>query len=256
MRKGVPALGIRQRGELLVVPILDDSGKVLSLQYIMPEKGRFGRDKDYLKSKKKSGGFFSIPAKDGRTDGPLLICEGYATAASLHMATGYGVLVAFDTGGLKPVATVARQRYPEREIILCADNDVNTKDNPGVRYATAAAQSIGARLAICPTKEESADFNDLYMAQGLGGVRAAVESAAPPDPSTLPESSEEDTGKPAQASILPSPPRVPMQAFPQRIREIIEEAAEAYVVPEQVPAAALLALVSCMVGRSRAVAAC
>ena len=41
-----------------------------------------------------------------------LIAEGYATAASLHEATGLPVIVAFDAGNLLPVAQAIHKRYP------------------------------------------------------------------------------------------------------------------------------------------------
>ena len=41
----------------------------------------------------------------------VLVAEGYATAASLHMATGFPVAVAFDAGNLVHVAKALRARY-------------------------------------------------------------------------------------------------------------------------------------------------
>ena len=95
-RKEVPAIGLRQTEDgRLIVPVQNTSGKIQSLQFILPDKPAEDTDKFFLKSGKTSGGFFSIPAKNGTKDGPLLIVEGYATAASLHLATGYAVLIAF-----------------------------------------------------------------------------------------------------------------------------------------------------------------
>ena len=123
-RKEVPAIGLRQMEDgRLIVPVLNQTGKIQSLQFILPEKAAEGTDKFFLRGGKTSGGFFSIPAKNGTKDGPLLIAEGYATGASLHLATGYAVLIAFNAGNLEAVARTARARYPDREILLCADND-------------------------------------------------------------------------------------------------------------------------------------
>lgn len=155
-RKQIPALGaIRQRewrGVVeLLLPVLNTSGELMSLQRILPEKPAEGTDKIFLTDGKTAGGCFSIPAKNGSKDGPLLIAEGYATAASLHLATGHACLVAFNAGNLEAVARMTRDKYPDREIILCADNDCETMKegkawNPGVEAATRAAQAIGARL--------------------------------------------------------------------------------------------------------------
>lgn len=184
-RKGVYAFGLRVAADgRLVVPVMEESGKLQSLQFIMSEKPAGGDDKRFLPGGKTAGGYFPIPAKDGLKDGPLLIAEGYATAASLRMATGHAVLVAFNAGNLETVALLARDKYPEREIVVCADNDEGrrkpdgTPFNPGVEAATGAAQAVGGKLAICPLIEgRKADFNDLHLVLGVSAVREAVEAA-------------------------------------------------------------------------------
>ena len=188
-RKEVPAIGLRQTEDgRLVVPVLDQSGQIQSLQFILPDKPSEGTDKFFLKGGKTSSGFFSIPAKNGTKDGPLLIAEGYATAASLHLATGYAALVAFNAGNLEAVARTARARYPDREILLCADNDCETVKsdgmpwNPGKEAASRAARTINGKLAICPAHEGKAtDFNDLHRLRSLEAVRSAVEAARKQD---------------------------------------------------------------------------
>ena len=194
-RKHVPALGgIRQRewrGAVeLVLPVWDASGKLTSLQFILPEKTANGLDKRFLKGGKTAGGYFHIPAKNGDKSGPLLIAEGYATAVSLHLATGHACLAAFNAGNLEAVARMARGKYPDREIILCSDNDCEGDRNPGVEAATKAAQVIGGKLAICPALNGAkADFNDLHTARSLEAVRMEVEKAlagSPLDDEKLP----------------------------------------------------------------------
>ena len=219
-RKGIPALaGIRQRewrGAVeLVLPVLDASGQLVSLQFIMPEKPADGPDKRFLKGGRTAGGYFPIPAKDGSKDGPLLIAEGYATAASLHLATGHTCLVAFNAGNLLPVARMARDKYPDREIILCADNDCGGGGdrNPGVEAATRAARAIGGKLAVCPALDGSkADFNDLHTARSLEAVRMVIEEARKQAPAvTLP-----DGGK-AIVSNIPSNVIVAFDVSPEGV---------------------------------------
>ena len=84
---------------------------------------------------------------------------------------------------------MARKRYAGREIVLCADNDIETRKpdgtpwNPGVEAATKAAASIGGKLAVCPAHEgRTTDFNDLHRARSLEAVRQAVEKARREDP--------------------------------------------------------------------------
>ena len=184
-RKEVPAFGLRQAQDgRLMVPVLDAAGLPQSLQFIAGDGS-----KRFLSGGKTAGGHFLIPAKDGGEDGPLLVAEGYATAASLRLATGFAVLVAFNAGNLESVARMARKWYAGREIVLCADNDVETRKpdgtpwNPGVEVATKAAASIGGKLAICPSIDGGkADFNDLHTRRSLEAVRQAVEKARREDP--------------------------------------------------------------------------
>lgn len=178
--KEAPAFGLRlARDGRLMVPVLDESGKVQSLQFIAGDGS-----KRFLSGGRTAGGYFPIPAKDGGKDGPLLIAEGYATAASLHLATAFAVLVAFNAGNLEAVARLARAKHPDREIIVCADNDVETRKpdgtlwNPGLEAATKAAASIGGKLALCPSHEgRASDFNDLHVKRSIEAVRREVEKA-------------------------------------------------------------------------------
>ncbi|MFR8054160.1 MAG: toprim domain-containing protein [Bilophila wadsworthia] len=72
----------------------------------------------------KKGNFHTIAA-EGKdfSQGEILICEGYATGASLHMATEKPVAVALDSGNLEPVAKALREKFPQAQITICADND-------------------------------------------------------------------------------------------------------------------------------------
>lgn len=184
-RKEVPAFGLRQAQDgRLMVPVLDAAGLPQSLQFIAGDGS-----KRFLSGGKTADGYFPISAKDGGKDGPLLIAEGFATGASLRLSTGFAVLVAFNAENLEAVARMARKRYAGREIVLCADNDVETRKpdgtpwNPGVEAATKAAASIGGKLAVCPAHEgRTTDFNDLHQARSLEAVRQAVEKARREDP--------------------------------------------------------------------------
>lgn len=158
-------------GRCLVVPVLNSVGRKVSLQFIDGEGY-----KRFLPGGEKKSNFFPVPAKDGSKAGPLLIGEGLATVLSTCMATDYAGLVAFDCGNLESVARMVRGRYPEREIILCADNDASTKGNPGLARAKSAAQAVAGKLALCPAiGGNSTDFNDLSQAQGLDAVKKIIE---------------------------------------------------------------------------------
>jgi len=79
-----------------------------------------------------SGTFFTVSNKP---DGALLIAEGYATAATVHQATGFATVAAMNCGNLFAVAKAQREKFPDREIIIAADNDQATAGNPGLSKA-------------------------------------------------------------------------------------------------------------------------
>ncbi len=138
-KKRVQAYGVRVLGPSLVIPLRDEAGELHSQQFIGPE----GR-KTFLTGGRKRGCYYAI----GSPVGDLCICEGYATAASIHEATGYATASSFDAGNLEPVARALRGKFPRLRLILCADNDTETAGNPGLRYAEAAARAVRGFLAF------------------------------------------------------------------------------------------------------------
>ncbi len=65
------------------------------------------------------------------------------------------------------------------------------------------------------------------------------------------DNTDAETGPECQ--VLPAPPPVPVEAFPELIQAIINDAARAFVVPLEVPTVAVLALAAGCIGRSRAI---
>lgn len=219
-RKGVRAHGLRvgkweiitEDGEIvtvsskaLLVPICDRKRQVHSLQAIFPGKLNNGRDKDYLADGAKSGNFHVI-GKPKRTEDDkavFVLCEGYATGASIHEATGHCVLVCFDRTNLVTVSVSLRERSADAVIVIAADNDQWTKGNPGVTSATKATVAVGGLLAIPPFSEADADgddptdYNDLARMRGLDAVRESIEAAIAGTPMIdVPEVPSEQTEQP------------------------------------------------------------
>ena len=127
----------------------------------------------------------------------LLIAEGYATAASIHEATGRPVAVAFDAGNLAPVVRALRGRYGAARIVVCGDDDrataARTGRNPGREKAAEAAKLARGR-AVFPEglpDGDGSDFNDLHAHAGLDAVRVQIEAAIEAAQAAQP-------GKPAQ----------------------------------------------------------
>lgn len=150
-------------------------------------------DKLFLAGGKLKGGYFPIPAAHGEKNGPLFVCEGYATGATIHAATEAAVLVAFNCGNLLAVAEMARAQYPDREIIVCADDDHATNGNPGLTKATEAALAVKALLAVPKFTDSTkgTDFNDMAAAEGVEVVKACLAAAEAPG------KADAKTGKPA-----------------------------------------------------------
>jgi putative DNA primase/helicase len=202
VRKGVKGYGLRYTAAdgALMVPLRDLTGKLWNLQNVKPDG-----QKRFLKDGRKSGlwhmlGAVPAPAAvagAGASDGDqtgehggdqtaavrvILVAEGYATAASLHQATGYPVAVAFDAGNMGKVAHGLRQLYPAALLVLCGDDDqatyTKTGSNPGKIKATAAAVAVQG-LAVFPLDlaADQSDFNDMHKAHGLDAVRDCVLSA-------------------------------------------------------------------------------
>ena len=91
--KDVNAHGLKVSRNSLVVPLRDNEGKLHSLQFIAADGGKL-----FLSGGRIKGCYLSIGTPNDR----VLIAEGYATAATLHAATGDAVAVAFNAGNLKP----------------------------------------------------------------------------------------------------------------------------------------------------------
>ncbi|MEG6502659.1 MULTISPECIES: zincin-like metallopeptidase domain-containing protein [unclassified Desulfovibrio] len=122
--KGVPPIGLHENwAGVLHIPVRNVDDELRGLQTIDADG-----QKRFVPGMEKSGNFHLIaePGKD-LSQGEILLSEGYATGASLHMATGKPVAVAFDAGNLEPVARKLREKYPNAAITICADNEIGWK---------------------------------------------------------------------------------------------------------------------------------
>ncbi|MGZ4954127.1 MAG: DUF5906 domain-containing protein [Methylobacter sp.] len=218
-RKGIIAHGVRFTDKgALAIPMLDTTGRVHGLQFILDKTkhkdliDKHGRDKQFWPAGVvKKSHFYLI----GSPTNLLLIAEGYATAASLHEATGFPVAIAFDAGNLLSVAQALHKYYPKAQILICADDDAfsrckhcqqpvqvnmsancphcnepHGKKNAGKEYAELAALTVGGRVVspkfadpearfdhYCRNQGKLTDFNDLHLTDGLHTVRSQIEIA-------------------------------------------------------------------------------
>jgi putative DNA primase/helicase len=215
-KKSINAYGVRFNDKnALLIPICDIVGRIHSLQTIHDSQSesvkRTGRNKDFHSGGAKKGYFHFI---GGLPKTVLLVAEGYATAATLHEATGLPVVVCFDAGNLSPVVEALRKQYWKIKILICADDDTlyhcatcqgvidladhktdcphcakaHKRTNAGVKAANAAAYisnasviipdflDKNARLSAYAKNTKYTDFNDLAALYGLHTVRAQLEA--------------------------------------------------------------------------------
>ena len=146
-KKRIQPHGAKINHGTLIIPIHDASDQLVNLQFINSQG-----EKRFLSGGRKRGCFHII----GDLSDKILICEGYATGASLHEDSGQRVVVAFDAGNLLPVAKNIKELSPESKIIVCGDNDLS---GMGQAKAREAALSISGKVLI--PSVPGADWNDL-----------------------------------------------------------------------------------------------
>lgn len=190
-RKQIIGLGVRYSAkQALLVPMRTAKGLV-GLQVIHAVKPEGGRDKQYWPYGMEKQGAWHLIGPRPEPGEPILICEGYATGASLHMATSCCVAIAFDAGNLLPVGKAMRQEYPGRPLIFCADDDWKTVRpdkvtpwNPGVEKAENAAVIVGGQFVVPmfagEREDKWTDWNDLHCSEGLEAVRRQVLAVVRP----------------------------------------------------------------------------
>lgn len=206
-RKKIKPHGIRidvEKNEL-IIPLYSGDGKLWGCQRIF-ENG----EKKLLKGGKKKGCYYPLADKTDSKD-IIILCEGFATGASIREATGYIVIVAFDTGNLLPVGEVMRKKYPDARLIFAADNDawtfapgkipegINKNEikgddgrwgewkqkgllyNPGISKAREAGAKVNAHVIFPEFRQEDiinkpTDFNDLHCLQCLEQVKNRISA--------------------------------------------------------------------------------
>lgn len=165
----------------LIVPLRDTEGFIWNIQKIGWEG-----DKTFLKESRKQGLFHVMGEVDLKAAKEFTICEGVATGASIHEATKKPVIIAFDSGNLKPVAQALRAINPDAKILIAADNDhalsrkPTQKQNVGIVSAKEAALAVNGEYTF-PTftkaqkEQKLTDYNDLAKDKGLKALSKALK---------------------------------------------------------------------------------
>ncbi len=242
-RKGIKPHGARIEGDNLLIPMRDTDGTVHSLQTIAPDGTKL-----FMPGGRVKGCYFSI----GKPAGGIIVCEGFATGASIHEATGGAVAVAFNAGNLEAVAAALRSKYPALKIIIAADDDHLTPGNPGMTKARAAALAVGGYLAVPEffghdRADKDTDFNDLHHLAGLAAVKAGIDNAAlvTADAADPMAASQGDGWPELQPLIVQSEAQdYPLDALPPLIRGAVLEVCGFVKAPVPLVAMSALAALS------------
>lgn len=150
-------------GANVVVPIYDlETREVIGSQRIQPDGKKL-----YSTGLHKS-------ERTGLLIGPetkrLIIAEGWATACAVYKFTGDQALFALDSGNLPHVCKWLKRHFPNRELIVAADNDV--------------AGQKAAMLSGLPWSQPSElnDWDDVLRAEGAEAAKEQFDMNLTPPP--------------------------------------------------------------------------
>lgn len=148
--KNVRAFGLRfSRGSVVVPvykPVATEGPELFALDLVSLQFVDSSGTKTFLTGTPVDGSFHWLTPVP-QAECPVVVVEGYATGASVHMATGLPVAVAFVAGNLMHVARALRKFMPNALICVAGDDDRETEKNlgknPGRDKAQAAAKAVG-----------------------------------------------------------------------------------------------------------------
>ncbi|HHY9603315.1 TPA: DUF927 domain-containing protein [Escherichia coli] len=163
-RKGLESFATKPlvlSGGRTLIPMQDASDVVVAFQTISAD----GKEKRFGGVAK--GAFHTINQQTQPVR--IIIAEGLATTLSAHQLQHDAMAVmAGSAGNLEAIARTMRERHPEAEIIIAADNDNTGKGkNTGKVAAEKAALAVGGTVALAPAEDgEGRDWNDVLVSEG------------------------------------------------------------------------------------------
>lgn len=149
-------------GRVLYIPMQDVENVVTGLQRIY-ENG----DKRFITGQQNHGNFALVGTI--QENDTTYLCEGWATGATIHMATGKSAICAMSAGNILAVARNVKKKYPGLNIVICGD-----ADEVGKVKARETADAIQASCLIPECKNGGTDFNDVYCDAGLDAVKSQL----------------------------------------------------------------------------------
>jgi len=148
-KKNLPPFDLKVFHQYLLIPIFDINHKLISLQSVSPE----GQKKIFSGTSPK-GGFYTFG--DFEKSKEYYVCEGWATAASVHLATKRPAVVSFGASNIAYVGKVLKDRYPSKKGVLAADND-----EAGRKAAQDWRKLVNSDVRF--PENEGEDYNDMAL---------------------------------------------------------------------------------------------
>jgi putative DNA primase/helicase len=132
-RKGIEPHGALLHSDGRLILAMRIGKELHSLQFIADDG-----TKRFLPDGRVKGCYFLIgTGAEAKERGMVLLCEGFATGATLREATGLPVVVCFTAGNLPEVAKFTQVALPDVQHLICGDVD---KSGTGQRAATEGRQ--------------------------------------------------------------------------------------------------------------------
>ena len=148
IKKNIKTHNLKQISDQLVIPMYNVENKITSLQFINTNgKKRF-------KAGISTKNLFHLLG-DFSNKKEYIVCEGFATGASIYENTNIPIVVTFSANNCLLIGKAFQNLYPEKEGSLAVDND-----KKGLEILEKWKKFINENHYL-PTKE-GMDFNDLY----------------------------------------------------------------------------------------------
>lgn len=159
----------------ICVPMRDSSGTLWGIQRIYSDGSKF-----YLSGQKTDALFHVVGGEiETNRENSLILCEGFATGISIHLATQQKVVVCFSAHNLEKVAKVLKLENPDCSFLIAGDDDRFNEKNAGRDGAEKAAiRCMGKTVypVFLYGNDTGSDFNDLQIEQGLDAVKKQIEA--------------------------------------------------------------------------------
>lgn len=121
------------------------------------------------------GSHFEIGAP--KHSSPTVVCEDYLSGAAIHEATGWHVLIAFESWNLKEVAKAAAAQRPWAKLIIAGRSlEVFCEHGAeGLQHVALAAESVGAVVAWPDYDPGAARHDTFHEVRKESGLDALVD---------------------------------------------------------------------------------